>query len=99
MPDFNFILKIPNILGESTRVGHTGQIDITSVQWGFGRAISPTTGLPAGKVLPKVVSVSKRIDRSSAPIGNLAATRAAQTVEIFAVDPLSAGSPADIIWL
>ena len=64
-------LKIGDIKGESTESKHTDWIDIQSVQWGVGRAISsPAGGGSREASAPSIseITITKRVDASSPAI-------------------------------
>jgi type VI secretion system secreted protein Hcp len=62
-------LKIEGIKGKVTAKGHEDWIDVSSVQWGVGRAISSAVGTSADREASKPsiseVSVTKLMDESS----------------------------------
>jgi len=62
-------LQIEGIKGNVTAKGHEDWIDITSMQWGVGRAISSTVGTSADREASKPsiseVSITKIMDESS----------------------------------
>lgn len=72
MPDL--YMSIPGIPGESTAAGQTGKINILSCDWSFDRLIDPTTGALASPVLPRLIKVSKILDRSSPLLAQVAGT-------------------------
>jgi len=62
-------LKIDGIEGKVTATGHEKWIDVGSLQWGVGRAISSSVGTSADREASKPsiseVSVTKQMDASS----------------------------------
>ena len=62
-----YFLKIDGIVGESTKIGHKGEIEMDD--WSFGETQSGTshygTGGAAGRVSMQDFRFSKRFDRSS----------------------------------
>ena len=66
----NIHLKItgPDIAGESTDAGHTGEIELTSFNHGVSRAVGPRTtagSASVGNSSHNDVSVSKYIDKAT----------------------------------
>jgi type VI secretion system secreted protein Hcp len=65
---FDVFIKIGDIKGESTKVGHEGWIELNSVQWGIGRAISsPAGGASRDASAPSIseLTLSKTLDSST----------------------------------
>lgn len=67
---YDTFLKIetPNVAGESTASGFTGQIEIYSFSWGASQPVtigSGTTGAGAGKVSLSDFSIMKKQDKAS----------------------------------
>ena len=62
-------MKIDGIDGEVTSKGHEKWIDVSSLQWGVGRAISSSIGSSSNREASKPsiseVSVTKALDQSS----------------------------------
>ncbi len=90
-------LKYEGIDGEATQQDHTKWIDIQSLQFGFGRAITTPTGSTANREAsqPSVseVTVVKMMDASSPKLFTESVTgNAGKTVNI---DLVSTGSPGN----
>ncbi len=90
-------VKIEGIDGEATQQDHQKWIDVRSIQFGFGRAISTPTGSAANREAsqPSVseVVVNKGMDASSAKLFTEAVTgNKGKTVNI---DLVSTGSPGN----
>ncbi len=79
-------MQIEGIKGKVTAKGHEEWIDVTSMQWGVGRAISSAVGTSAdreaGKPSISEVSVTKLMDESSPSIFTEACVGKAKTVQI-----------------
>ena len=79
-------LKIDGINGKVTAQGHEKWIDVGSVQWGVGRAISSSVGTAkdreASKPSISEVSVTKLMDESSPLIFTEACVGKAKKVQI-----------------
>ena len=58
-------IKFDGIDGEAVDKDHQGWSDLTSMQWGVGRAITPASGLPTGKRQHKPVSIVKPLDKAT----------------------------------
>jgi type VI secretion system Hcp family effector len=87
-------MTVSGVLGDFTREGVlVGGIRLLSAEWGHGRMqTDPNTGLPIGKVAPRLVHVTKSFDRSSAQLGPLAISRAPLEIAIYQVTSSSAGN-------
>ena len=90
-------LKYDGIDGEATQQDHQKWIDIQSLQFGFGRAITTPTGSTANREAsqPSIseVSIVKSMDASSPKLFTEAVTgNAGKTVNI---DLVSTGSPGN----
>ena len=79
----SLLLKIPNVVGEVTTAGFAGAVAADSVSWGHGRLTDPTTGLAQGRILPRLFTFAKRIDRASPSIAALLIGRKAVKLEFF----------------
>ena len=79
-------MQIEGIKGKVTAKGHEDWIDVTSMQWGVGRAISSAVGTSADREASKPsiseVSVTKMMDESSPSIFTEACVGKAKTVQI-----------------
>jgi len=79
-------LKIEGIDGKVTAKGHEKWIDVGSLQWGVGRAISSAVGTSADREASKPsiseVSVTKLMDASSPLIFTEACVGKAKKIEI-----------------
>src|SRR5687768_14920204 len=69
------IMKVEGVSGTSTIQGHQGEIPVTGFRWGAARNLDPRTGLPVGKPLPDVVTVTKRLDQTTTALGRRAVDR------------------------
>ena len=96
-------IKIGDIKGESTAEGHKEWIEIGSVQWGVGRAISSPTGGANREVSAPSISeltITKTLDSTSPKLflnavggsGNIA------KVELHLVDNSSTGGAGTVFY-
>ena len=58
-------IKFQGVEGESQDKDHVGWCDLTSIQWGVGRAVTPASGQPAGKRQHKPISIVKPLDKAT----------------------------------
>jgi len=79
-------MKIDGIKGKVTTKGHEDWIDVSSLQWGVGRAISSAVGTSADREASKPsiseVSVTKMMDTSSPLIFTEACVGKSKPVQI-----------------
>ena len=79
-------MKIDGVKGKVTAKGHEDWIDVSSVQWGVGRAISSAVGTSADREASKPsiseVSVTKLMDESSPHIFTEACIGKSKPVQI-----------------
>ena len=79
-------LEIEGIEGNVTAAGHENWIDLNSIQWGVGRAISSSVGTSADREASKPsiseISVTKQMDASSPMIFTEACVGKSKTVTI-----------------
>jgi len=79
-------MKIDGVKGKVTAKGHEEWIDVSSVQWGVGRAISSAVGTSADREASKPsiseVSVTKLMDESSPHIFTEACVGKSKPVQI-----------------
>ncbi|MDE2134186.1 MAG: type VI secretion system tube protein Hcp [Alphaproteobacteria bacterium] len=64
----NAYMQIPGILGKSTDSKHSGWIEVSSFQWGVGRAAtvgSATSGAGAGRASMGDIKITKTVDSAS----------------------------------
>ncbi len=69
-----YYLRIPGIVGISNRTGHVGDMPIISADFGFGRLVD-ADGISFGKPVPKVLTITRLLDSSSAALGAQCAKR------------------------
>lgn len=81
----SILMKVEGVSGTSTVSGHQGEIPVSGFQWGAARNVDPITGLPVGKPLPELVTVTKVLDQTSAALGRRAVERTAFRVDLFFV--------------
>jgi type VI secretion system secreted protein Hcp len=90
-------LKYDGIDGEATHSDHTKWIDITSMQFGIGRAISTPAGSTANREAsePSVseITVTKSMDGSSPKLFTESAT--GNVSKVVKIDLVSTGSPGN----
>jgi len=79
-------LKVEGIDGKVTAAGHENWIDVSSLQWGVGRAISSSVGTSADREASKPsiseVSVTKLMDASSPMIFTEACVGKSKKIQI-----------------
>lgn len=90
-------LKIDGIPGDATHKGHEKWINVDSLQWGAGRAVSTPVG-SAGKreaSEPSIseVTMTKSMDTASVKLFQEAVTGAAKD---YKIDFISTGDPGDL---